>query len=295
MKGLRFPKIIPVCILLLSVTSCIWDDNSECGRDITFAFRYDYNMQYTDRFREQINRVQLYIYDEQELLAAHEEIDGQQVSLTLQPGKYTAIAWGYNHEENFISYDTDTMTHMKTEYKAIKDGTTRAILPGFMFHSRVSLEVKDKEQTEIMSMTKNTNNIQIIIRGLNKNSGTKIEIEADNSSYQYDNTLTADTTIRYEPTNTIFSDSIQANSQILRLVPNDINVILHVDKTDAANRSVQPLIPIPLVPLLLRDISMNPAEYLDRQDTYTIRITVQTDGSIITESWDEIHTDETLK
>ena len=288
-------------MLLLSVTSCIWDNNSECRRDITFVFRYDYNMQYTDRFREQINMVQLYIYDEHELLAKHDEIpasnliDGQKVSLELSPGKYTAIAWGYNHEENFISYDTDTMTHMKTEYKAVEDGTTRTALPGFMFHGRVSFEVNDKNQTEIMSMIKNTNNIKVIIRGLNKENGTKVEIEADNASYQFDNSLTANETIRYEPLTTVISDSIQATFQILRLVPNDMNVILHVDKTDNSNKTIQPIIQMPIIPLLLRNISMNPDEYLDRQDSYTIRITIQTDGNIITESWDEIHTNETLK
>ncbi|MCD8193466.1 MAG: FimB/Mfa2 family fimbrial subunit [Tannerellaceae bacterium] len=80
-------------ILLLFLTGCIRDEVKDCDDEtcIRFSFVYDYNLDETDLFAEQVDHITLFIYTEDGRLEETLEVfrtdmePGHTVSLMLPP------------------------------------------------------------------------------------------------------------------------------------------------------------------------------------------------------------------
>lgn len=86
---------------LMASCSLIEDDLPECGLDL--YFRYDYNLQRADMFRDHVGSVRAYVYDANDKLVAQQtesvkkgkspfKRDGYHMHFTLPKGQYKVVA-----------------------------------------------------------------------------------------------------------------------------------------------------------------------------------------------------------
>ena len=89
--------LLLTCVAFLS--ACIAEDFSRCGRNVVLKFEYVYN--YEDVFGEQVQSVDLFVYNSNGLLVHRETINSGQLDTFagtnlghLSPGTYRIVAWG---------------------------------------------------------------------------------------------------------------------------------------------------------------------------------------------------------
>lgn len=89
--------------MIVALTSCVYDDQSDCTLDLTF--RYVYNMQNADGFAHEVDKADVYVFDETDHLVGQysaEVKEGQDCTMQLPlpvQGKYTFVAWAYSADE----------------------------------------------------------------------------------------------------------------------------------------------------------------------------------------------------
>lgn len=113
MKKKRIIAILSLLLAMgLTMTSCVNDDQSDCTLDL--RFRYVYNMQGTDGFEREADKVVVYVLDsEKKIIACYtsEEVGGPGKCVmrlpVLSPGKYTFVAWATGTKEKDYLADFD--------------------------------------------------------------------------------------------------------------------------------------------------------------------------------------------
>lgn len=86
--------------ILAAMSSCVYDDQSECTLNLKFEYRY--NMQNADGFSHEVDEVEVYVYDETKRLVGRyitgvtDALDCTMRIPLPAPGKYTFVAWGYS-------------------------------------------------------------------------------------------------------------------------------------------------------------------------------------------------------
>jgi len=312
--------LLSVCIL----TGCIRESFDDCidtsEYQVVFNFRYDYNMQYTDRFAEEVNHISLFIYDahteelKQRIDVFRTDMEANHtISTTLPAGQYVAVAWGNCDRETdyFAITQTEKLTTLKMGLTCIDENNEATINKiGSVFHAMNRFEATNQTVTIPMSMTKNTNRVRVIVRGMDRMSKEeaeevmKIRITSNNWLHNHDNTLATDQFIEYRSEYTS-NEEIIADFYILRMQVDDTNEVyinlqyreLGSGKTPTVvlEKSLIPLLvdlPTPVTGEESND-SNNYAhanELLDRQDEYEIVFDVAADanGNIYIDSWDHI-------
>ncbi len=89
--------------MLASLSSCVYDDQSDCTLDL--SFRYVYNMQNADGFAHEADEVEVYVFDSSDSFVGKytaDVTDGQDCVVKLPlptPGKYTFVAWANSSDE----------------------------------------------------------------------------------------------------------------------------------------------------------------------------------------------------
>ena len=212
-------------LLLLSLTlllpGCIADDLSNCG--ISVHFRYIKNVSETDLFAEQVNRITLFIFDDEgryidsrsESGAALSE-SGYRMNIGLERGRYTLVAWGNLEEEYELPEFTPQSSHIDEVLLSLRclDNMVEDH-PSHLFFGRDSIEIvpdNTGRTNVLMDLMKDTNTIRVTLRGLPleedyaDESGVvtplmpyRCAITSVNRSYNFDNTIAGDDRLTYIP------------------------------------------------------------------------------------------------
>lgn len=226
-NGMRiFPSL--VCSLIL-LTGCLGEDYSGClppGCGIVFNYVNHTDKDTIDRFLNDVEKVDLYIYDEHEKFVQHIEKDvaslasaNYRLQLDLTPGIYRVVTWGN------LSEDVQMLGDYVPQQSNFYDGTIALNKVGLshrltpLFHGSVTTTVEtNKVKTDTVSLMKNTNNIRVIVRWQDKygkpcNHGCpqklSLRLTDNNGAYYFDNTLAIPKRqVEYSPCFICHSDSI---------------------------------------------------------------------------------------
>ncbi len=274
-------------------TACSYsDDLQECPSGLAIRFKYDYNMKFADAFSNQVNRVTVYVFDlEGRYLMQKTEVGSPlqlrdyYMAIDLEPGTYTLIAWagldGSSFEE--ITEGSSALSERQVRLLTSGSGSSSNLHP--LWHGEISeVTVPAEIYKEVtFSLVKDTKQIRVVMQQIHglpmTDQDFEFEITADNSLFDFHNTVIPNGILTYTPYTSGYSvvgdeepvTAVFYEASTSRLMENE-NVRLRVKRV----RDGEIVIDIPLIEyLLLTELeghkeTMNSQEYLDRQDEYSL-------------------------
>lgn len=319
--------------LSIAMTSCdaiLGEEDVDCSIEYRVKFKYDKNMKFADAFANEVKSVTLYAFDEEGKFAYQRteqgdilSEDGYSMPVEVEPGDYNLVAWGgLEGEESFsvpilqqgVSTLEDLNCKMNREHLSRNaEGSAyvdQDLKP--LFHGQVqkqSFSRAASQQIVTVPLTKNTNNIRIILQHL---SGEEVDvskftftIKDENGLMNYDNNLLEDEELTYYPWRTDWGTADMnpkekarsttsvgvaiAELTVGRLIAEN-NPVLSISNEKGEKVLSIPLIDYALLVKGYYNREMSDQEYLDRQDEYNMTFFLdETDrwasSSIIINSW----------
>lgn len=275
----------------VSCDKCIYEDLSTCP--LRVQLRYDYNMQYVDRWHREAEDVHLYVFDEagrfvsEMVNAAAPYEEKQTFELQLAPGNYTIMAlcghrMGTLYKESKLQVGTSTMKDLLVQISRAEDKRIDAELPPLLYG--VSKEVKiqgDGSRLIVVPMAKWTNSIRLVMQDLSEGGKSNIKLEnydfritAPNGRYNGAGEVLTDDVLTYTPyyaeqlKGTTGGIAVELNT--LRLLTKQKQRLIITERTTG-----EELLNIDLLSLLLQtkfhaNNKLSDQEFLDREDRYVI-------------------------
>ena len=276
------------CLLLLLVLfSCTSIDETLSECQLYVSFRYDYNMEFTDAFATQVNRVDVFVFDKDGTFIMKKSEQGKtlgsgsyRMQLQLPIGEYRIATWAGMS-------DAFEMPELVAGKSTLKDLTVKMKREDSLIHNKV-LEplwyggvqtvnfTGKQEQTETVRLIKNTNKFRFILQKSGPGEELDMndclfEIRADNGYYDWNNDLLDDDMISYQPYHLekVEDVGIVAEMNTMRLLEHKKVYLTLTRKSDSKE-----LMKVDLIPYLLltkmEGHNIPAQEYLDRQSEYAI-------------------------
>ncbi len=241
MKRISFYLFIAFVLLL---QSCIKEDSSSCKSELLLRFRYTLNNQHTNLFDSNVNRVTLFIFDNNGKYVDSLSEQGSQLTndyvmhIPLPVGQYTVIAYG----SDFTTYSTGEITNPGDPLAPLTKGVTdinnfRMELlhnsdlqsnltplstPDNLYAGLAVNAVSDYNNSDItdVELIEDTKKIKVEITGTDVvGAPLDIYITAANGRYQFDNSIDTNFgTFKYTPTTTQLPNYQESDLKIMRLV-----------------------------------------------------------------------------
>lgn len=275
------------CLLLLLVLfSCTSIDETLPECRLYVRFRYDYNMEFSDAFASQVNRVDVFVFDKDGTFVIKKSEQGEtlggsyRMPLPLPAGEYRIAAWAgmsddFEMPEPVAGKTTleELTVRMKREESLVHNKALNPLWYGGV--QAVSFTGR-QEQTETVSLIKDTNKFRFILQKSGPGEELDIndclfEIRADNGYYDWNNDLLDDDMISYRPyyLEKVEDVGIVVEMNTMRLLEHKKVYLTLTRKSDGKE-----LMRIDLIPYLLltkmEGHNIPAQEYLDRQSEYAI-------------------------
>ena len=275
------------CLLLLLVLfSCTSIDETLPECQLYVRFRYDYNMEFSDAFASQVNRVDVFVFDKDGTFVIKKSEQGEtlggsyRMPLPLPAGEYRIAAWAgmsddFEMPEPVAGKTTleELTVRMKREESLVHNKALNPLWYGGV--QAVSFTGR-QEQTETVSLIKNTNKFRFILQKSGPGEELDMndclfEIRADNGYYDWNNDLLDDDMISYRPyyLEKVEDVGIVVEMNTMRLLEHKKVYLTLTRKSDGKE-----LMRIDLIPYLLltkmEGHNIPAQEYLDRQSEYAI-------------------------
>ncbi len=274
------------CLLLLLVLfSCTSIDETLSECQLYVSFRYDYNMEFTDAFATQVNRVDVFVFDKDGTFIMKKSEQGKtlgsgsyRMQLQLPIGEYRIATWAgmsdaFEMPEPVAGKSTleDLTVKMKREESLIHNKVLEPLWYGEI--QTVNFTGK-QEQTETVRLIKVTNKFRFILQKSGPGEELDMndclfEIRADNGYYDWNNDLLDDDMISYQPYHLekVEDVGIVAEMNTMRLLEHKKVYLTLTRKSDSKE-----LMKVDLIPYLLltkmEGHNIPAQEYLDRQSEY---------------------------
>lgn len=271
------------CLLLLLVLfSCTSIDETLSECQLYVSFRYDYNMEFTDAFATQVNRVDVFVFDKDGTFIMKKSEQGKtlgsgsyRMQLQLPIGEYRIATWAgmsdaFEMPEPVAGKSTleDLTVKMKREESLIHNKVLEPLWYGEI--QTVNFTGK-QEQTETVRLIKVTNKFRFILQKSGPGEELDMndclfEIRADNGYYDWNNDLLDDDMISYQPYHLekVEDVGIVAEMNTMRLLEHKKVYLTLTRKSDSKE-----LMKVDLIPYLLltkmEGHNIPAQEYLDRQ------------------------------
>ena len=275
------------CLLLLLVLfSCTSIDETLPECRLYVRFRYDYNMEFSDAFASQVNRVDVFVFDKDGTFVIKKSEQGEtlggsyRMPLPLPAGEYRIAAWAgmsddFEMPEPVAGKTTleELTVRMKREESLVHNKALNPLWYGGV--QAVSFTGR-QERTETVSLRKDTNKFRFILQKSGPGEELDIndclfEIRADNGYYDWNNDLLDDDMISYRPyyLEKVEDVGIVVEMNTMRLLEHKKVYLTLTRKSDGKE-----LMRIDLIPYLLltkmEGHNIPAQEYLDRQSEYAI-------------------------
>ena len=273
-------------VLLLVLFSCTSIDETLPESRLYGRFRYDYNMEFSDAFASQVNRVDVFVFDKDGTFVIKKSEQGEtlggsyRMPLPLPAGEYRIAAWAgmsddFEMPEPVAGKTTleELTVRMKREESLVHNKALNPLWYGGV--QAVSFTGR-QEQTETVSLIKDTNKFRFILQKSGPGEELDIndclfEIRADNGYYDWNNDLLDDDMISYRPyyLEKVEDVGIVVEMNTMRLLEHKKVYLTLTRKSDGKE-----LMKIDLIPYLLltkmEGHNIPAQEYLDRQSEYAI-------------------------
>ena len=246
-------------------------------------FCYNYNMSYQDKFNEQCDKIELFLFNSDNVLVQrienHRELsigDKYKLPLYLAPGTYTIVSW-FGHKDSY-TFTTVTPQRSTKEELILKlndnNGLSNKPLESLWNGVTTTFTISQAYgHTEEINLIKNTNRIQFTLTSLDDDiyaDDIEIKLTAANSSYSYNNELADNKQITYLPfeQSNVNKNSASFTIDMLRLIEGE-DVYLTI-KDKHTQKSLLPKEALNLTEFLLKTkpTTMTNQEYLDREDLW---------------------------
>jgi hypothetical protein len=281
-------------------------------------------MKFADAFANEVNSIALYVFDEDSILVKEIKVDDKnelgtgsfEIPLDLVPGNYTLLAWGGLMDESSFDLLAEPVVgqtkieEMKVMMCRKNNGGTAVVDEELkpLYHGSMPLEVTavDGTYTETMSLTKNTNNIKVLLQEL---SGGDVdadkfifEITDANGLYGWDNSRLDDETVTYSPwsvrtavtemeeTRAVTTVTAAVAEHTIGRMTAGRSPILTVTNRESGELLLR--LPVADYALMTKgeyNRNMGDQEFLDRQDDYTMTFFLHegewVSSTIIINSW----------
>ena len=332
-----FAAVFAIATAFTSCDSVIYDDEGDCSVKYRIEFEYERNMEFADAFASKVSSVALYVFDESGVLVEQMSESGEALAaddyammLELEPAEYDLLAWcgvdGKSFTVPTATVGQTTLDQMLCTMSRKSDAAGSYVDEDLsaLFHGLKRINYTDEPgvHTEVLSLTKNTNNFRIILQQTWSDSSAVESVDVskfdfaiidDNGKMDYDNSVMEDEQIIYRPWDITTGDvdvdtdiSTRANMVTVSVAElttarlmTDHRPILVVTKKETGEKVLS--VPIVDYALLVKgnyNRDMDDQEYLDRQDEYNMTFFVH-DGKwvssqIIINSWRVVLNSEIL-
>lgn len=310
----KFIATLAGLLILSGFSSCnsvIYDDLRPCMPEYRVRLSFDYNINNEERVSE-LNAAELYAFDEGGTLAESVAVDRATleqngwtvpVSNLKQNHAYDIILWGGLTEESPFILDghtrdivtkEDLICRLSTETDEEGNATSSRRFPA-LFHGygTFTFTTEDGEEEKTLSVTKNTNTVNVIVRREDDAEVAAgdypVRLIDTNAVYNHDNRPGESHVVHYYPVDITAGEFEQSNGAgTITGMSYGVKSEFHTARLLTEN---QPMLQIldknraPMVELNLHDMinevreriapDMDMQEYLDREDTYTVEITVK--------------------
>ena len=206
-------------ILAMGLISCnlVWDEHVECPTGVRLKFVYDRNMEYANAFHSKVHCVSVLVFDaEGNYLTTIEENsevlkdEAYRMEIELEKGDYTFVAYGglACDDKSFnipVMTPTRAISHIDGLYAEMEhEDFVSDDLKHDFFHGARSVTISENTyQEEVISLTKNTNSIRIILQQANGKPLSADEftftITDDNSYMDKANNVVPKGNVTYKP------------------------------------------------------------------------------------------------
>ena len=275
------------CLLLLLVLfSCTSIDETLSECQLYVSFRYDYNMEFTDAFAAQVNRVDGFVFDKEGTFIMKKSEQGKtlgsgsyRMQLQLPIGEYRIATWaGMSDafEMPELVAGKSTLEDLTVKMKRESLIHNKVLEPLWYGEVQTVNFTGKQEQTETVCLIKNTNKFRFILQKSGPGEELDMndclfEIRADNGYYDWNNDLLDDDMISYQPYHLekVEDVGIVAEMNTMRLLEHKKVYLTLTRKSDSKE-----LMKVDLIPYLLltkmEGHNIPAQEYLDRQSEYAI-------------------------
>ena len=251
-------------------------------------FKYDYNMEFTDAFHAQVDKVELYVFDKDGKFLFKQAEEGAALAtssylmaVNLPIGEYQFMAWAGAHDsydltslEKGVSSITELQLRLKREESLIIDKELEPLWYGEI--NKVNF-TGTTDQTEVVNLIKDTNKVRFVFQGSNEDSwGVNVnaytyEIIESNGYLAHDNSLLEDDNISYRPYHiepkNLAAGIIELNT--MRFLA-DRNARFVVTEKATGNKVFNINLTDFLVMTKIEGHNFSSQEYLDRESEYKI-------------------------
>ncbi len=305
-------------LVLLSCDDLIYEDITPCKEGVSLRFIYDYNMEYIDKFPQEVDCIKLLVYDsEGNFITSKEDSlinttsEGYLLTLDLPAKDYYLIAYGgiscekasfkivADHEEGSKIED------LKTSVNSSLELTSANVLHNFYYGASQVSVIEDSQDYALQTiyMKKNCNYISIALTGEDISDDYDVSILIDDGLFDYQNNLLENAQITYLPFNkeTYFTPDDYLNKQnsfLFEFSLSKLEALRNAQLIVTSKTQNIRVIDINIIDLLeaLRNAQfswLTLEEYLEREDSWTLEFPlVKEDNmdrwlgtSIIINSW----------
>lgn len=329
--------LLSALLAVFTLSSCerIFENEGDCSILCLLKFKYDMNMKFADAFPNSVSHVTVYVYDSQtgKLLLTQQEsgevLAQEDYAMELKglvPGTYDIVAWcgdGLKDGHFEVPAGTSSIEELVCRMDREDEGKVTKDV-GQLYHGmkRVTFEDTYGTHEEVISLTKNTNVVRVVLQHL---SGVDVnpddftfEIVDENGYMAHDNTILDDELLTYSPWSVtagragidadIYGVRAQTSVSVAlaeftvgRLVTENNPVLIIRNARDSGRKVLS--IPLKDYALLVKghyNRAMDDQEYLDRQDEYNLTFFLDEHGNwltsrIIINSWHLVLQDTDLK
>lgn len=294
-------------VMLFAVQGCVTiDDNTDdCFPMASLRLEYTYNMDGQDRFRHQVESLDLYVYkkDDGSLVAnkCYTQADLIKLNYTLPlswlgQGNYEIVVFGNLDARYYSCHAFEKIGDMRLRMLCSDGLGTVRTNPGTFFHGKVEIG-KDDTEEKVVSMIKNTNDINVTVRNktITRAGGEglpdlTISIAVRNGTLKHDNSIAGDDprTMTHISDNEFpqYATSLTATMTVGRLFSTDGSTVSIKEKNTGKVLSTDNLTE-KIIELLRDDADHDgvipPDEYLDRKDSYDLVYDVEMKhGALVT-------------
>lgn len=286
-----------MAFVAVSLMGCFPEDDDGCRKAVYLRLSYTLNRHETDKFSEQVNNLNILVYNEDGTFRESHSIGcgkldaNNRYKLDLEPGKYKIVVWGNCTDDSFLLTEGPSYTQMRMHLKAEADNSVSQC--SSLFHGFADIDVAQDGEHHI-EMIKNTNLIRVVIEDLGNTRAAgntrvcpdthfSVRISGNNGIYTYDNQLTnecATQPLTYLPAyGRTEAQDVKAEFTVLRMFC-DRSDMLNLTLRDTRFPDSEPIHDLWLTEKILSTIpEVNTDRDLDKYDEYEIRFQVRFNGT----------------
>lgn len=277
-------------ILIISswiMTSCdsFDEDLPECR--LFVKFKYDYNMEFTDAFHTQVDKVELYVFDKDGKFLFKQAEEGSSLStgnylmeVALPVGEYQFMAWAGARDSYDITSLTpgvSTITDLRLQLKREESFIINKELETLWYGEIIDVNFTGKtHQTETINLIRDTKRVRFIFQGYTNDWELNVddydyEIRESNGYLGHDNSLLEDDMLSFQPyrRDQVNASAASVDLNTMRLMKDRKTRLVVTEKSSAKK-----VFDINLIDYLamtnMEDKKIGMQEYFDRQSNYHI-------------------------